>query len=123
MFVPEKFASIADKGVVLVYLRDGVNAWTLNTVTTHFVISDMETQGAWIETVARTLRDKVEVTARFFNSQSNNQSLNNYRFDAKIILIEPTTTVVNAIQIGRLDITNSQAVERYLTIQKQLVVK
>ncbi|WP_345250053.1 collagen-like protein [Nibrella saemangeumensis] len=122
-FTPEKYATIADKGVVLVYLRDGVNAWTLSTITTHFVISDLETQGARIETVARTERDKVEVTAKFINDLNNDQSLKNYRFDVKIILIEPTATVVNDIRTGRLDLTNSQAVEKYLTIQKQQLIR
>ncbi len=116
-FTPEKYASIADKGIVLVYLKDSVNPWTLNSITTNFVIDNPETMGAYIETTARADQEKVNVSAKFINRENNPNALNNYRVSVKLILIEPTTTVVNALKNGRLDVTNIQAVENYLSIQ------
>lgn len=116
-FTPEKYASVADKGIVLVYLKDTVNPWTLNSITTHFVIETPETAGAYIETTSRADQEKVNISAQFINRENNPTGLNNYRVSVKIILIEPTTTVVNALKNGRLDVTNIQAVENYLSIQ------
>ncbi len=36
-YSPPNYAAIADKGVVLVYLRDQLNAWTLNTIRANYL--------------------------------------------------------------------------------------
>jgi hypothetical protein len=115
-FVPEKYAEVADKGVVLVYLRDGLNAWTLNSVQSLYLGPIPTEPPSVVETSVRNLPDRVRVTAKLTTINEKSTILSTYKADVKIILIAPTHVLINQISNGRLDLTDCAAVERYLKL-------
>ncbi|CCH51300.1 hypothetical protein BN8_00217 [Fibrisoma limi BUZ 3] len=110
---PEKYAEIAEQGAVLVYLRDAVNSWTLNSVRFNILGSVPTEPGSVIETTAQLLPDKVRLAAKLTGPYKSNQSLLNYRADVKIILIAPTNTAAITLRNAPVDWQDSQAVEAY----------
>jgi|GEM_PF-5118462 len=116
---PEKYAEIAEQGAVLVYLRDAVNGWTLSSVRFTILGYDPYEPVSQIETTAKSLTDKVHITAKMTSPRAAKESLLNYRTDVKIILIAPTNTSANALRSARVDWRNSQAVEAYFHVKAQ----
>lgn len=112
---PDKYAEIADQGVVLVYLRDMVNSWTLSSVRFNILDYDPSVQNSVIETTAQTLADKIRIRAILTSPRNSNQSLLNYRVDVKIILIAPGT--ISALQNARINWNDTQAVEAYFQVK------
>lgn len=110
---PEKYAEIVEQGAVLVYLRDAVNNWTLNSVRFNILGATPTDPISVIETTAQTLTDKVRISAKLTSHLNTNQSLLNYRADVKIILIAPTNTSATALRNARVNWQDSEAVETY----------
>jgi hypothetical protein len=115
-FTPDKFAEVADKGVVLVYLRDQLNAWTLNTIQSTYVTDDMSQAPSIIESVVRPQSDKVRVVAKMI-SPVNHNMLTNYRLDVKIILVQSTQVLNGMLQSGKVNLNQCQTVEQYLKLK------
>lgn len=116
-FTPEKYAQVAENGAVLVYLRDALNAWTLNSIQFRILGPVPTDPASVIESVVRPLPDKIRVMPKLTSPYGSKQSLLNYRFDVKIILIAPTSTALNALRAGRLNASNALAVEQSLNLQ------
>ncbi|NBB23013.1 collagen-like protein [Runella sp. CRIBMP] len=114
---PEKYAEIADQGVVLVYLRDEINSWTLSSVRYIILGVDPTEPVSVIESTAQTLADKVRIRAILTSPRNGNQSLLNYRGDVKVILIAPTNTFATNLQNARINWKDSQAVEAYFHVK------
>ena len=116
---PEKYADIADQGAVLVYLRDAANGWSLSSMQFTILGPEINEPVSLIETTARNLADKVQLTAKLTSPRERDakQTLLNYRTDVKIILIAPTNTSTNALRSAPVDWRNSQAVEAYFHIK------
>ncbi len=115
---PEKYAEIAEEGAVLVYLRDELNSWTLQSIQFNMLGELNGTPGSKIETTTQTLADKVRLRAILTGPHNSNQQLLNYKADVKIILIASTNTALNALKTGRINPKDSQAVERSLALNK-----
>ncbi|KAB7731167.1 collagen-like protein [Rudanella paleaurantiibacter] len=115
-FTPEKYAEVADKGVVLVYLRDGLNAWTLTSIQSMYLSAIPTDPPSVVETSARNFPDRVQVTAKLTTINEGSTILTTYKADVKIILIAPTHVIINQVRNGRLDLTDCAAVERYLKL-------
>lgn len=116
---PEKYAEIAEWGAVLVYLRDEVNPWTLNTVQFRTLGVDWNDPGSTIESTVRTLADKIQITGRRVASDDRKDPLMSYKFDVKVILIAPTHTALNALRAGRVNLQNLRAVEHQLKLNPE----
>ena len=114
---PEKYAEIADRGVVLVYLRDEINSWTLSSVRYNILGADPTEPVSVIEATAQTLADKVRIRAILTGPRNGNQSLLNYRVDVKVILIAPTNTLATNLQNARVNWKDSRAVEAYFHVK------
>lgn len=115
-FLPAKYSQIVENGVVLVYLRNTIypETWTLSTLQ-GIAFFDYQTQKTWPVTfTTATLKDQVVLKGQFVVDVVKPDHLTNSKVDVKIILIEPTSTVMNALKTGAIDPKNSQAVERYL---------
>lgn len=117
---PEKYAEVADEGAVLVYLRDELNAWSLQSIQFNILGDHAGTPGSTIETTAQTLADKVRLRAVLTGPYHSNQSLLTYKVDVKIILIAAANTSLNALKKGVIDPKDSQAVERALLLSRTL---
>ncbi|RDB07772.1 collagen-like triple helix repeat-containing protein [Runella aurantiaca] len=115
-YSPQNYAAIADKGVVLVYLRDQLNAWTLNTIRANYLNVGVSDSPSVIESVVRPQTDKVQIMAKLTTPLETNLFVN-YRFDVKIILIEPTHSVIGALRMGQVDVKDSRNVERFFNLK------
>ncbi|WP_266364041.1 collagen-like triple helix repeat-containing protein [Tellurirhabdus rosea] len=115
-YTPDKYAAVAEKGAVLVYVRDHVHAWTLNSMQTLYFGPQPGDKNGRVETEVRPQRDRIQVMARM-TSPRNENLLTNYRADVKIILIESTQVVTNMLSSGKVNLSDSRSVERYLHLK------
>lgn len=113
---PEKYAEIADQGAVLVYLRDAVNNWTLNSIQFRTLGVNFEDPGNLLESTVYPMTDRIQIRTKLTSLGNSKQPLLNYRFDVKVILIAPTHTAINSLRTGQLDLNNAQSVERSLKL-------
>jgi len=113
-YIPENYVRVANSGVVLVYLRksDATQPWTLTSLP-------YSSSNGLLDLSTTAYPNMVVLQGRYVTDVPGSDILTSTRFDVKIILIEPTATVVNAINSGSLDVRNSQSVEQYLQRTKR----
>ncbi|GAB3512010.1 hypothetical protein GCM10027341_52240 [Spirosoma knui] len=110
------YNQIVENGLVMVFLRNTIypESWTLTTFQ-GIAYVDPQTHKTWpVEFTATTLKDQVILRGQFVTDVAKPDHLTNSKVDVKIILVEPTSTVINALKTRAIDPRNSKAVEQYL---------
>ncbi len=115
-FKPEKYLQIVEQGVVLVYLRDAVNGWTLNSVQLNILEDTPDMPNSTIESTAETLVDRVRIMGKLTTPNNSNQLLLNYKVDVKIVLIASTNAVVDGLRTGQVNPRDSRTLDRLLAL-------
>lgn len=115
-YLPQQYARIVNSGVVLAYIRgnDTTQPWTLASIK-------RGTPTGPIDYTMTAYPTALWLEARYTTTVEGDAPLLSTKFDVKIILIEPTSTVVNALKTGTLNPQNDQAVEQSLQVRPQTV--
>ncbi|MBD2703454.1 hypothetical protein IC229_22610 [Spirosoma sp. BT702] len=115
-FLPTNYHRVVNGGAVLVYLRDNTfsqNGWTLSAFQDTYI--NIGNSGTWkANYTSSILPTGVLVKGQYLTNIGNPSYISAYKIDVKIILIDATAQVTNAIKSGAINVNDSQEVEHYL---------
>jgi hypothetical protein len=114
-YVPDKYATVAPKGIVLTYIRIANGEWALNSYSAGATINNNKNEFTWS---TKIFDANVRVTGNLKTFVNDGAPLST-PFDLKIILIEATSVTTSAVILSKMQssisLSDYTATEKYLS--------